>query len=317
MILSGQDIDAVAVRPSIRVPEAREIFGKLADCGGLACTTSDKGFYAQDAIAKLGGLDKAGQFFRSKPGRALMNAYLDTTPNQKGQYNKGVRLGDRRYLSAADLIRALKTVGQAVSYIDDFSKREILYRGYIFQCKFCRNSAWFPLKDISDHFTCPRCHREQVYTSKHWKIPRCQPSVYYELDEIVYQGFANDMHVPTLALDCLRRSAEGSFKYVEELEFRKREESKLMMECDVNCVIDGVVTIGEAKTADRLDKTRSAEATLIEKYRNLATSLGAQRVVFATLATSWDSTTAEKIFEVLAGASLDVWLLTSVDLFEV
>jgi hypothetical protein len=318
MILSGQDVDSVTVRPNLRIPEARQIFEKVAESGGLVCTTSDKGFYAQDAIAKLGGLDKAGQFFQSDSGRALMAAYLDASPNQKGQFNKGVLLTDqRRYLSAADLLRALKTVGQVVSYIDDFAKRGILYRGYIFQCEFCRNSAWYPLKDLSDRFTCPRCHREQVYTSKHWKMPRCQPSIYYQLDEIVYQGFSNDMHVPTLALDCLRRSAEGSFLYVEELEFRKRGEPKLLMECDLNCVIDGMLTIGEAKIADRLDKSRTTEAAMIGKYRTLAASVGARCIVFATAAENWDATTAQKIWEGLGQDSLTVRLLTKKELFSV
>jgi hypothetical protein len=315
IMFSGQDVDAVTVRPNIRVPEAREMFAKLAESGGLTCSISDKGFYAQDAVAKLGGLEKAAQFFRSASGRAMIAAYLDKTPNQKGQYNKGVRLGDRRYLSAADLLRVLKTVGQTVSYIDDFAERGILYRGYIFQCEFCRNSAWYPVRDISARFTCPRCHREQVYTSRHWKMPRCQPSVYYQLDELVYQGFQNDMHVPTLALDSLRRSAQGSFLYLQELEYRKRGEAKLLMECDLNCVIDGVLTIGEAKTSDRLDKTRSTEAALIEKYRRLALSLGARSVVFATEAANWDSITARKILEELGEVSLSVRLLSHAELF--
>jgi hypothetical protein len=317
IIFSGQDVDAVTVRPNIRVPTAREIFERVAESGGLVCTTSDKGFYAQDAIAKLGGLNKAGQFFRSESGRALIAAYLDKTPNQKGQYNKGVRIGDRRYLSAADLLRALKTVGQTISYIDEFAERGILYRGFIFQCAFCRNSAWYPLRDLNDRFTCPRCHREQVFTSKHWKMPRCQPSVYYQLDELVYQGLDNDMHVPTLALDALRRSAQGSFLYVDELEYRRLGEAKPLMECDLNCVIDGVLTIGEAKTADRLEKTRAAEAALVEKYRSLAASLGARSVVFATQAESWDGTTAQKILEVLEKDSLAVRLLSKVELFQV
>jgi hypothetical protein len=88
------------------------------------------------------------------------------------------------------------------------------------------------------------------------------------------------------------------------------------MECDVNCVIDGVLTIGEVKTADRLDKTRAAEAALIEKYRSLATSLGARRVVFATQAESWDSTTAQRILQVLGSVSLDVRLLTAAELLK-
>lgn len=315
IIFSGQDVDAVTVRPNIRVPTAREIFERVAESGGLVCTTSDKGFYAQDTIAKLGGLNTAGQFFRSESGGALIAAYLDKTKSQKGEYNKGVRIGDRRYLSAADLLRVLKTVGKAVSYIDDFAERGILYRGFIFHCEFCRNSAWYPMKSLSDRFICSRCHREQVYTSKHWKMPRCQPSVYYQLDEIVYQGFANDMHVPTLVLDSLRRSTESSFLFVDELEYRRKEEVKLLIECDINCVMDGIFTIGEAKKADKLDNRRTEELRTIEKYKTLATSLGARRIVFATLAERWDATTEQKICEILA-ESFDLQLLTGADLMK-
>lgn len=317
IIFNGQDVDAVTVRPNIRVPEALEIFEKLAEWGGLTCSISDKGLYAQDANAKLGGLDKAGQFFRSEPGCALVAAYLDKAPNKKGQYSRGVYIesDERRYLSAADLVRALKTVKQAVSFIDDFAAKGILYRGYIFHCEFCRNSAWYPLKDISDRFSCPRCHREQVYTSKHWKKPRAQPSVYYQLDEIVYQGFFNDMHVPTLALDSLRRSAEGSFLYVEELEFREKEEAKPLIECDINCVMDGVLTIGEAKKAAKLNNKRAEEIRTIEKYKDLATKLGARRIVFATLAEQWDAATQQEILKRLDG-SFDLWLLTGANLMK-
>lgn len=314
--LIGQDIDSVTVRPNIRVPEPREIFEKVAELAGLNSTISDKGFYAQDAIAKLGGLEKAAEFFRSASGRSLIAAYLDKKERKEGVYDKGVFLGERRYLSAGDLVRALKTVNQAVTYIDDFSRRGILYRGYLFQCEFCRNAAWYPLKDVSDRFTCLRCHREQVFTSKHWKMPRCQPSLYYQLDEVVYQGFSNDMSVPTLTLDCLRRSAQGSFLYVEELGFRKGIASKPIMECDVNCIIDGVLTIGEAKSADQLGNTRGAEVALIKKYQSLAASLGARRIVFATQSEKWASTTAQNIQQVLGKTSLDVRLLTAAELFK-
>ena len=120
--------------------------------------------------------------------------------------------------------------------------------------------------------------------------------------------------LPTLTLDYLRRSAQNSFLYVEELTFHKGSESKPFIECDVNCVIDGVLTIGEAKSADRLDQNRGREAAIIEGYQSLAASIGARRVVFATQAKSWDSTTARKIQQVFGNDSLDVRLLTEIEL---
>jgi hypothetical protein len=83
----------------------------------------------------------------------------------------------------------------------------------------------------------------------------------------------------------------------------------------MNCVMDGVLTIGEAKKADRLDNKRAEEVRTIEKYKTLATNLGARRIVFATLAERWDATTEQKILEILAGP-FDLQLLTRADLMK-
>jgi len=315
MFFTGQDIDAVLVRPNIRVPSARQVFNKLADIAESTCAISDKGFYAQEAVEKLGGLEEAAQFLKSTPGLALVDAFLDKAPNLKGRHDQGVFLEDRRYLNSTALVRVLGTVERTAKYIDRFSQRGILYRGFILQCEHCRYAAWMPIKDLTDCFTCLRCHREQVYTSKHWKRPRSQPSVYYQLDEIVYQGLVNDMVVPILTLDYLRRGAAGSFQYTEELEYRKPNDPKPSIECDVNCIIDGVITIGEAKKADRLDAKRKKELEIIQDYRQLASMIGARRLVFSTRADQWDPTTAQSIQTALAKDPVELIFLSKNQLF--
>jgi hypothetical protein len=315
MIFTGQDIDATLVRPNIRVPSARQVFDKLADIAGTRCGTSDKGFYAQEAVEKLGGLNEAAQFLKSAPGLTLVDAFLSKAQNQKGKFDQGVLLDDRRYLNSTALVKVLGGVDHAAKYIDRFSQRGIMYRGFILQCEFCRHSAWIPMKDLTDRFTCLRCHRDQVYTSKHWKVPRSQPSVYYQLDEIVYQGLVNDMVVPILTLDYLRRGAVGSFQYTEELEYRKPNTPKPFIECDVSCIVDGVITIGEAKTADRLDATRKKELQIIQDYRQLASMIGARHLVFGTRSDNWDPTTVQNIQDALAKDPVELLFLSKNQLF--
>jgi len=310
VVFTGQDIDAALFRPNIRVPSAREVFNKLADIAGTSCAISDKGFYAQEAVEKLGGLEDAVQFLKSVPGMALVDAFLSRAPNQKGKYDQGVFLEDRRYMNSTALVKVLGGVEITAKYIDRFSQRGILYRGFVLQCEFCRYAAWMPIKDLTDRFTCLRCHRDQVYTSKHWKLPRSQPSVYYQLDEIVYQGLVNDV-----TLDYLRRAAGGSFQYTEELEYRKPNAPKPFIECDVSCIVDGVITIGEAKTADRLDATRKKELQIIQDYRQLASMIGARRLVFATRSDKWDPTTVQSIQAALAKDPVELLFLSKGQLF--
>jgi hypothetical protein len=315
VVFTGQDIDAALFRPNIRVPSARNVFNKLADIAGTSCAISDKGFYAQEAVEKLGGLEDAAQFLKSAPGMALVNAFLDKGSNQKGKYDQGVLLEGRRYMNSTSLVKALGGVEITAKYVDRFSQRGILYRGFVLQCEFCRYAAWIPIKDLTDRFTCLRCHRDQVYTSKHWKLPRSQPSVYYQLDEIVYQGLVNDMVVPIVTLDYLRRTANGSFQYTEELEYRKPNAPKPFIECDLSCIVDGVITIGEAKTADRLDATRKKERQIIQDYRQLASLIGARRLVFGTRSDRWDPTTVQIIEATLANDPVDLLFLSKNQLF--
>ena len=156
VIFSGQDIDSALVRPNIRVPSAREVFNKLADIAATTCAISDKGFYAQEAVEKLGGLEDAARFLKSAPGLALVDAFLDNTPNQKGRHDRGVFLEDRRYLNSTALVKVMGTVEHTAKYIDRFSQGGILYRGFILQCEFCRYAAWIPIKDLTDRFICRR-----------------------------------------------------------------------------------------------------------------------------------------------------------------
>jgi len=123
------------------------------------------------------------------------------------------------------------------------------------------------------------------------------------------------MAVPILSLAYLRRSAADSFEYVEELEYWMQNASKPFIECDVSCIVDGVITIGEAKTADKLDTTRKRELQIIQDYRRLASMIGARRLLFSTLSDNWDPITVQNIQAALANDPIELLLLTKNQLF--
>lgn len=316
-LLSGVDIDTALVRPDIRIPEAMEYFERISTSVQLRCSVSDKGFYAGDTLRKFGSLAKLARFCRSDHGKALISKYLDSSKNEEGVHTNGVLLADgRRYLDFASLAAVVGGAELAGTLTDDLGLIGILHRGFIFQCQFCRNSDWFAVAEIADSFTCKRCARQQRYTRQHWKHPD-QPSWYFKLDEVCYQGFVHNMQVPMLTLDCLRREAKDTFLFTPELWFSKSEKAKPFIEADLNCAVDGLLTIGEAKSQDHLENTTAEEIFTLKKYLELAQLIGARQMVFATSCSSWSDSTKANISIVFSNKDVVLRYLTGADLLNV
>jgi hypothetical protein len=287
----GGDIDTALVRPHLRLPPLHKIVEELAGKDGYQVRPSDKGIYADESIAKWGGLESACNFLRDKMSRALLDRFLDVTGSSPG---KGVYLSDdrRRYLDF-EAIKA-QVGNRATSVIDELIGRQILYRGFIFLCLYCRSSSWFSVSDIGQEFKCKRCGRTQVYTKANWKTPD-EPSWFYKLDEIVFQGYRNGMVVPLLALDYLRSKSIDAFSFTTDREIWKSRSSGPDAEADFFCAPDGALTIGEAKKENRLGKSPSSENAEIKKYVHLVQLFSARQLVFATLSESWSDRTIQHV----------------------
>ena len=112
------------------------------------------------------------------------------------------------------------------------------------------------------------------------------------------------MLVPILTLDHLRKRAKRSFDFSPELEIWASAAKRPAMEVDICCIVDGALLVGEAKTANVLDKKRKEERMLIANYRELAADLGASAVVFATMAATWDKVTKNAIDQAFSGDAI-------------
>jgi hypothetical protein len=308
------DIDRVVIKPEIFVPDAFEIFTSLLGEQKLTARVSDKGFFGQEAIRKFGSLGYLAEYFRNKSKRAVLEKFRDTTKPQEGVHDEGVLLAsdNRRYLNFDAIRKIVNDEEKAGKLIDDLVQRAVLYRGFIFKCGYCRNADWFQVGDITEEFHCKRCGRRQVYVREHWRQPR-EPAWFYKLDEIIFQGIRNDMIVPVLALDYIRRKSE-SFLYTPELEVVDAGAQPRRSEIDICCIPDGVLTVGEAKTDNRLGSTAGEEDQEIAKYRALARKIAARQVVFATISPAWSDTTTTKIREAFAGTRMQVALLAQNEL---
>jgi hypothetical protein len=88
----------------------------------------------------------------------------------------------------------------------------------------------------------------------------------------------------------------------------------LNAEIDLLCIADGMVVLGEAKVADKLDSTANKERKEAGKHRRLAESIRADRFVYATLADSWRAATIDIVREEFAGSRVQLEFMSKHDL---
>lgn len=305
----GGALDEVLVRPTLRILEASEVLHRLGLECGLRFVPSEKGAFATDSIAKFGSLETAAKFLRDQKNRAILDKFLLTDRVDPGIFDDGVFTQGRRYL---DLVAIEKIVGSrkhASGILDELLQRGVLHRGLIFQCAFCRNADWYSIAKVSDVFECSRCGKSQAYKKAHWKHPE-EPSWYYKLDEIVFQGYKHGMIAPTLTNDYLRNRS-SSFQFASEQEVFEMGAAKPLMEIDVFAIADGRLVLGEAKTSSTVDSGARDRRKAIEKYRGLAQKLHVHSVVFATLAEGWSPATLADLESAFAGPTIELLALTA------
>jgi len=298
----GGDIDTILIRPEIFVPQTEQVFQRLATSAGVSCKLSDKGFFSRDIVLKMGGLEFAAALVREPRHFAVLQEYLK---DGKCKVAKGLYLASdrRRYLRLPDITVLLGSQTEAVELIDMLVHRRILRRGTVLKCQYCRTADWFSLRDLADEFNCKRCRRKQAILSAHF-LREPEPVWHYQLDEVAYQGIRNDMHVPLLALDYMRKK-DSRFSYADELEIYKQSSPRPFIEMDLCCICEGTLTIGEAKTTERIEGGGKRERRCLAKYREAALLLGARRFVLAT-PISWTDETLANAMRAFADTNIEV-----------
>ncbi len=308
----GGELDEVLIRPTLKILEVLEILHRLGRSCQLRFSPSEKGAFARDSIAKFGSLEQAARFLRDERHRCLLDKFLSKDKVPKGTFDEGDHAQGRRYL---DLIAFEKILGSrdgAAALIDDLLQKHVLYRGFIFKCTFCRNADWYSIAKVSDLFECSRCGSSQPYRRENWRCPE-EPSWYYKLDELVYQGYMQGMVAPILTNDYLRANS-SSFQFASEQEVFERDETKPCMEVDICGVADGKLLIGEAKGGPSIEDSAKERRKVIEKYRDLARQLGVHNVVFSTMANEWTPGTASDLEQAFAGSTMELVSLTGKEL---
>ena len=301
----GGDVDTILVRPNLNVPCAEGVFRRLAETAALTSRLSDKGFFTRDLVLKMGGLEYAAALLREPRHFAVLSEYRkDRNTEAVGKY---LASDGRRYLRLADISAIIGNASEGVEFIDRLLRCGVLQRGTLLKCQYCRTADWFSVREVADDFGCKRCGRRQTILSPQ-SLKEPEPVWYYKLDEIAFQGLRNDMHVPLLTLDYLRRKS-NRFSYGDEMELWKAGADHPFIEVDLCCICEGTLTLGEAKTTEKIEGGGKRERRSLAKYKEAALLLGAGRFVLAT-SKSWAAETLANAAATFADADIELMALT-------
>lgn len=279
----GGDIDYVTVRPGINLMNDESIFTEYFSDSRYSTELSDKGSYLKDTVNRFGSLEKTAAFFRSEAKRNLFGQFLFTKENRDSEVIF-LEVEQRSYLSFEAFKRKLADEDEAIAIIDELIAKEVISRGFIFQCSRCRLSAWYDVSVVNNEFTCNRCGLHQPYYHQNWKSPS-EPRWYYRLAETVYLFYKNSSHLTVLALDKLRQEAPEGFHYISETNILNPHSDRPKQEIDVLAIVKGGIVLGECKDCP-------VAVSDIRKYLAIFSQLNIKPAQFLLVTSEKDITSA-------------------------
>lgn len=200
-----------------------------------------------------------------------------------------------------------------IATLDDLVERQVLRRGFLLKCGRCDYAAWYGLIDLGQVFTCERCAATQAMTGPRWREPTEQPNLYYDLDEVVFQTLTHDGAVTLLALGAIKKQSKD-FLYSPEMEVKENGSDKPFCEVDIWTIVNGQITIGEAKRGNDLSSggTAADEDSQAQKLARIAEATSADVVVLATAADHWKDSAVGRVAAQLSDLPVHLELLTDV-----
>ena len=297
LLLAGEPFGQTLARPRLRFPKATTVFRHLFERAGYRLEESAAGRYRRLTTDLWGGFDALHKDWADARTRALLKSWLS---KERSGTDPGISTGSRRYLSLDDSLTASGiAIEDLRGMFDRYLKRGILRRGLVLTCAHCLNTDWYPLDDIAQSFMCSRCRTVAAITKASWRAdhrhadPAPEPTFYYGLAEVAYQALDHDADVPIRALGDLRPNPEALVQDATDSEALRGDQR---FELDLLALVDGRVIIGEAKKGDRLANTAREEVRQIRNLAEIAESITADEVVFAT-ADAWRPATRCRIAE--------------------
>ncbi|MFE4208439.1 hypothetical protein ACFRSX_36480 [Streptomyces goshikiensis] len=176
--------------------------------------------------------------------------------------------------------------------LDRWASQGVVRRGFVLGCCHCPIFEFYPLAEITQHYSCRRCGGENSLSQERWKSPLSEPAWYYELHPAVRELVENDGDVPLLATQFLRTQHWARPSLVSE-EFEVLRGGNPFVEIDFALATLDQVWLGEAKSGDALASTAKEQKREVCKLIEGCTTLGAGGLVLATSKPRWSDATVQ------------------------
>jgi hypothetical protein len=295
-------------------PIATGVFEVLFRSAGVRIERSATARYHKVFVERALSLEDAAQYLSAAPYRRLLEALSNNSDKSKPGWI--LEHPDKR--RALHHLHLREVLGESTpedtreyfnSVCDELPaeatrllERQLLERGFLMKCDTCSFNSWYPIQNVGTRFECQRCFQSQIYG--------VNPTWLYKLPEVVFQGFADNMQVPLLALNYLSRTSRKSFDWIPDSNiYFTDNRTERQRNVDILCLRDGKTYVGEAKSSDRIDSDQ------IDLMAQLAERVGLDGLVFATSSDKWDRSTSDKIRALATRSTCEVIILTSRELY--
>lgn len=265
----------------LRVPRDWEVIQTIFAHGGYKVCLSDQGNYMSRALALFGGLARLSKLLRDPRVTTIFNEFVkhhrsSARVAEDDRYRRALTLDDMRKIVASLMShRSRRRKEDDFRFIDELLKELIrlgaVHSGYVLDCSKCSLEDWYPIDEVAEHFRCRRCLANEIRP--------LSPPVSFRLNEALYQAYLHNFAVPVLLLDVLQKSTTTSFIFSPQIKLDERNLHS--NEIDIVAVCDGNLTLGEAKSTDKIKKEQ------IDCLESTALKVSANRIVLGT--TSRDS----------------------------
>lgn len=328
LISSSDDVSERLVRPMLNLISSQKIFEGYFRRKKLDIRLSDKGSYFAQVLKMFSSFDALSELIRNQNAFDLFELYCDLKKNVSGVFDKGVFLEaeKERYIDFASLVALLEpkhsgnAKTEAKKLVDSLIEKNLIERGYVFKCSYCKNCSWYKPQETTNTFTCKRCGSTNVIKEENLRVQapdsRFEPLAFYKLNELFHQFWNSNGWLTALTLSQLKKNSDGSLIFLPETEFRKKpEQEKPDFEIDLLVIVDGSLYFGEAKRdANASNPKKKLSVEQIENLLGFDKFLPLKGLVFSSFSGNWSAQVQKKFGEIEKLSQYELIKLTDKEL---
>jgi hypothetical protein len=188
-----------------------------------------------------------------------------------------------------------QTTEQVRKLLDPVLRAGVLRRGLVLRCATCEQVQFQTLDRLAQTWTCRRCDAANNLDATAWYRPASEPTWFYDLHPVARHLLREHGEVPAQLAAFLAseppQQRRNALHHVEELELVQDGTRLVEIDLVTYDVDKDLLTIAECKSTDRLAKSRNQVIAEVEKKCRAAARLDADRLIFATTAPNWHTST--------------------------